>query len=98
MKTKERKVKVAKWYNNIDWQWVGGIFALLFLVSLPFGLSMIDSYEKKDKTQAERLKFEEFSHNGHQYFLIKEGDGVLDDFCVVHNPDCNCQNLKHHIN
>ena len=88
MKTKERKVKVAKWYNDIDWQWVGGIFVLLFLVSLPFGLSMIDSYEKKDKTTEELLVFEEFTYKGHHYIKIKEGKGVFDGFTVIHDPDC----------
>lgn len=88
MKTKERKVKVAKWYNDIDWQWVGVIFALLFLVSLPFGLSMIDSYEKKDKTTEELLVFEEFTYKGHHYIKINEGKGVFGGFTVIHDPDC----------
>ena len=93
MKTnKGWKSKIVKWYNDVDWQVVGGIFCVVFILSLAFGIPMIRSFENKDKTQAERLKFEEFSHNGHQYFLIKEGGGILNDFCVVHNPDCNCQN------
>ena len=88
MKRKGWKVKVAKWYNDIDWQLVAGIFALVLLVSLPFGLSMIHSYENKDKTTEELLIFEEFTYKGHHYIKIKEGNGVFDGFTVIHDPDC----------
>ena len=88
MKRKEWKGKVAKWYNDIDWQVVGGIFAIVLIVSISFGLPIIDSYQNKDKTTEELLIFEEFTYKGHHYIKIKEGKGVFDGFTVIHDPDC----------
>ena len=88
MKRKGWKVKVAKWYNDIDWQWVGVIFAFVLLLSIAFGLPMIHSYNKRDKTTEELLIFEEFTYKGHHYIKINEGKGLFDGFTVIHDPDC----------
>lgn len=92
----KRKKGLRERLRDTDWSVVAGILGVILLMSVAFGIPMVQSCENKDKPQEELLRTEEFTYKGHQYIKFK-GHDMLGTGSVVHDPNCDCQNKKDSI-
>ena len=85
-----------KWYKEKDWSVVGGIFAFILILSVAFGIPMVQSCKNKEMPIEDQLRIEEFTYKGHQYIKFR-GHDALGTFSVLHDPNCDCQIKKDSI-